>query len=337
MAVFLFTDQLVRWEEKYNTWRQMVRIEDRGSSSECESEGQENKRTRRGTSVTSNNEIHGQVSKQNRKWKYIREKTETLLLKYYPSPIEILRDVEEFKNDNMLTDPTNDKMIAAAFLMFGKKLIDYKLRDFEDLLDREDFKPIFNPDMNYGSLQESVDVLAELLNFQFDENEEDICHFLTSLVDIIDKRLMKTNALCILSPPNGGKNFFFDMIYALLMNKGQLSQANKHNVFAFQDAPGRRIIEWNEPNYESCLTDTLKLMMAGDAWKARVKHCADMHVSRTPIIITTNNRVNFMTDPAFKSRIIQFRWKEAKFLKDVNIKPHPMSLFLLLNKYNILY
>ena len=195
--------------------------------------------------------------------------------------------------------------------------------------------PLFNTSMDYGSREESLIWIDDLLKFQFNDDLESICHFLTSLVDVIDKRLPKCNSLCVKSPPTAGKNFFFDMIFAIILNYGQLGQANKHNVFAFQEAPNKRLLLWNEPNYCASLTDTIKMMLGGDPYTVRVKHMQDTHVKRTPVIILTNNNVNFMSDIAFRERIVKFEWKYAPMLKNIEMKPYPLCFFDLLNKYNI--
>lgn len=113
--------------------------------------------------------------------------------------------------------------------------------------------------------------------------------------------------------------------------------ANRHNTFAFQEAPNKRLLLWNEPNYESALTDTLKMMFAGDPFNVRVKHQSDTPVTRTPVIVLTNNVVPFMSDPAFNDRIKKYKWKAAQFLKQIDYKPIPIALFHVLDKYEIIY
>ena len=324
--------QLVRWEEKYNSWRQVVRSEDSGSDSECER--QSNKRSSRAASLSCDNEIYGKKSRKAGKFSYIREKTKALLLKYYCCPITAIQDVDEFRNDDILCDPNNDKYLLASFRDFGRDLMNYSLRDYYNML-MNSKSPLFNTSMDYGSQEESLIWIDDLLKFQFNDDLESICHFLTSLVDVIDKRLPKCNSLCVKSPPTAGKNFFFDMIFAIILNYGQLGQANKHNVFAFQEAPNKRLLLWNEPNYCASLTDTIKMMLGGDPYTVRVKHMQDTHVKRTPVIILTNNNVNFMSDIAFRERIVKFEWKYAPMLKNIEMKPYPLSFFDLLNKYNI--
>lgn len=304
----------------------------------------------------------------------IRKETKALLLKYWCCPVSSIKDILEFRENDLLTNPKHANYLTSIFEDFGKDLMTMKLRDFENILTANPTfkKPpslfaqsaqffqnnndivnvsagykeynqaiccekVFFASFDYGTLDESIEWIDDLLKFQFNDDEEQITNFLVSLVDIIDKRLPKCNAMVVKSPPSGGKNFFFDMVLAILVNYGQLGQANKHNVFAFQEAPNKRILIWNEPNYCSSLTDTLKMMFAGDPYTVRVKHQMDTHVKRTPVIILTNNTVNFMGDTAFKDRIVKFNWKAAPFLKDIDCKPYPLALFSILNKYNIEY
>lgn len=323
----------VRWTGELEKRGSMVRCGDSSSDDECER--QSYKRSRRSTGNTPDNEIYGKKAYSAGKFSYIKSKTKALLLKYYCSPVSAVRDISEFRSDDVLSDPKNKDYIQAAFDDFGRDINEYTLRDIYNVL--QNATPLFFTSMNYDTRENSLEIVDELIRFQCQEDDELIAIFLNSVVDIIDKRLSKCNALSIYSPPSAGKNFFVDMILAILLNYGQLGQANKHNVFAFQEAPNKRVLIWNEPNYESCLTDTLKMMMAGDPFTVRVKHAMDTHVKRTPVFILTNNYVPFLCDSAFADRIVQFRWNAAPFLKEYEMKPYPMCFFDLLNKYNIKY
>lgn len=305
--------------------------QDSGSDSECER--QTNKRTRRAVASTSDDSLHGKKSNSKGKYAYIKQQTKTLLIKYYCSPISAIRDVKEFRDDTMLSDPKNKDYLQAAFDDFGKDVMEMSMRDIHNMLCGN--YPNFFLSMNYGNREESLEIIDKLIRYQCNDDDEQVCVFLTALIDILDKKIPKCNCLVIKSPPSSGKNFFFDMIFALCLNYGQFGSANKHNLFAFQEAPNKRLLLWNEPNYEPAVTDVLKMMFAGDPYTVRVKHSMDTHVRRTPIIVLTNNHVNFMHETAFADRIIKFQWRAAPFLKDVEFKPYPMAFFDLLNKYNI--
>lgn len=315
----------------------MVRQQNSGDNDEHQQDGLGVKRKGDEPSSSFKEAYGNKRAKTSGVYSIVRKETKTLLLKYWCCPVSSIRDIVEFREKDILTNPKHMNYLLTSFDDFGKDLMVMKLRDFENILTNPDSDPQFFTSFDYGQLEESILWIDELLKFQFNDDDEQITNFLVSLVDIIDKRLPKCNALVVKSPPSGGKNFFFDMILAILLSYGQLGQANKHNVFAFQEAPNKRVLIWNEPNYCSSLTDTLKMMFAGDPYTVRVKHQMDTHVKRTPIIILTNNNVNFMGDLAFRDRIVKFQWKAAPFLKDIECKPYPLALFAILNKYNIEY
>lgn len=325
--------QLVRWTEKLDSWGSLVRQQSGGSDNVSERPG--DKRASGETIGSLNHEVYGKKAYSAGKFGYIKSQTKALLVKYYVCPVSAIRNMDEFANNDLLSDPKNKDYIQAAFDDFGREINKFSLRDFYNMLVAPGCTPTFFKSMEYGSIEDSVEWIDELLKFQFDNDVHLISEFLTNLVDIIDKKIPKCNTLCILSPPSAGKNFFFDMVLAILQNYGQLGQANKQNNFAFQEAPNKRVLVWNEPNYESGLTDTIKMMLGGDPYTVRVKHGMDTHVSRTPVLVMTNSLVGFMVDVAFKDRIIKYTWKAAPFLKEIDVKPYPMCLFALFNKYNI--
>lgn len=327
-------DQLVRWTEKLGSWGSLVRQSDLRDADVGERPG--DKRSRREAPGTSIDEVYGKKTYSAGKFSYIKSETKALLLKYYVSPVQAIRTIEEFANNNLLSDPKNKDYVQAAFDDFGRQINTYTLREFYQLFSDPNSSPLFMQ-MDYGDIEQSTEWLDELLKYQFDNDLHQIMEFLTNLVDIIDKKIPKCNTLVIKSPPSAGKNFFFDAVLAILQNYGQLGQANKQNNFAFQEAPNKRILVWNEPNYEAALTDTIKMMLGGDPYTVRVKHNMDTHVTRTPVLVLTNSIVGFMVDLAFADRIIKYEWKAAPFLKDIDKKPYPVSFFNLLNKYNITF
>lgn len=327
-------DQLVRWERERESWGQVVGIQDSGSDSEREQS--ENKRKSRGIDSDDIDGIYGKKRRKKAgKFGYIKEKTKALLLKYYPAPTNAIKNVKEFRDDYTLSDPKNKEYVQSALDDFGMDINIMSMREIFEIVSKQEAEPIFFTSMLYGTMEHSIQWIDDLLKYQFDDDEERIQRFLQNVIDILDKKIPKCNALSIQSPPSAGKNFFFDMVFALCNNYGQLGIANRHNVFAFQEAPNKRLIVWNEPNYESALTDTIKMMMGGDPYNVRVKHQADQHVKRTPVIILTNNNLGMLNDPCFYDRIKKYNWRAAPFLKEIDCKPFPMAFFEILNKYNI--
>lgn len=277
------------------------------------------------------------------RWQLVSQKVFKLLETTAICPLEAIKSEPCFLNDDILTDPENSSRVNEAIKMWSYKINNYSLRDFYNMYNsNQQENLIFSRSKVYMNFEESTKILDKILIHQFNNDEDEIKQFLQWLVNVVDKQPPgnpyanpKFNTFLVHSPPSAGKNFFFDTLFTLCLNLGQLGTANKTNNFAFQDAANRRIILWNEPNYESSMTDYLKTLFEGGDTKVRVKMMGDTHVKRTPIVILTNNHVNFMSDPAFKDRIKQYKWKTAPFLKEFLLKPHPLSFFEILLKYEI--
>jgi len=284
----------------------------------------------------SKSRYHGKKSKRVPIWDTIRAEVYRLLAKYHPAPLQTVRSLEEFKQASILTNPKNEAYINKSIQLYSDNLINASLRDFYTILLNCE-QPMYFKGVIYGNVEESTDIINQLLMHQFNGDEDRVTEFLNTLVLILDKKIPKCNCFVVKSPPSAGKNFFFDMICAIFVNYGQLGQVNRHNLFGFQDAPNKRILIWNEPNYESSMTDTIKMMMAGDPYNVNVKHSQQQPVTKTPVIVMTNSSVGFMNDLSFKDRIRKYEWTSAPFLKNIKFKPNPMSFFHILNKYNIDY
>ncbi len=257
------------------------------------------------------------------------------------TPIRAIVNHIVWLSDDMLMFKRNDdKMVQSVLDTFSQTICKWSLDEFYAMYTAPGCIPCFSaidgrPQNLYYNREQSVDILVELLQFQYDDDELAIMDFLYDVWAVVERKLAKCNCICVVSPPSGGKNFFFDTILAFCLNKGQLGNPNKYNHFAFQEAYGKRIILWNEPNYESSQTDMLKLMLGGDQYTVNVKCKHDCAVEKTPIICLSNKRVPFMMDIAFKDRIRLHTWKTAPILKRYTKKPHPMAIYLLFKRYNV--
>lgn len=175
-------------------------------------------------------------------------------------------------------------------------------------------------DSYYFNYEESFNVVTELLTFQMGDRVVEFCR---DLVDTLECNIPKRNCFVVCSPPSAGKNFFFDGVKDYYLNSGQMNNPNKYNQFAYQDCHNRRIIIWNEPNYEPREMENLKMLFAGDNLSANVKCKPQANVKRTPVIVLTNSLPNFCQQTAFQDRVITYHWNQALFLKDYNKKPRP--------------
>lgn len=259
----------------------------------------------------------------------------------YPCcPIETVINLKEYLEDPELRYIRKaNKVLDEAMDAFGAELCMWRMRDFHDLYSKPDCNPKFQGgnrfDEIYMDEEESLNVIVEFLEYQFDGDHEVILRFLTELYGVLERKEAKHNCILVISPPDAGKNFFFDMFFSYYLNYAVICRANRHNNFAFQDIYNKRLVHWNEPNYDSALTDMLKTILGGDQTFVNVKHRSNSSVSRTPIIITTNNVIPLMGDPTFVSRMTQWTWRAAPMLAKYKKKPHPFTAWNLMEKYGI--
>lgn len=187
----------------------------------------------------------------------------------------------------------------------------------------------------YYDIEDSVRVLEELLDYQFQKDKFAVYNFLKNLYYLVDKKIPKKNCICVVGPSCSGKNFFFDCLIHSCINFGQIGNFNKYDRFPLQDALQRRILLWNEPNFEPGSEEILKLLFGGDTCSARIKYEGDACILRTPIIVLTNKDC-IPNETTFTSRVWKYYWNAAGFLKYLTKKPHPLSMFYLFFKHNIL-
>lgn len=238
----------------------------------------------------------------------------------------------QFKN-------TSDRYVANAIQNYKNLLCTYNIEDYEKMYADPMCRPIFSAgygefETYYYNIPNSVKVMNKLIEFQFEDDEERV-DFVTSLYDVLERKVPKLNTIVVHSPSSAGKNFFFDAFASYFINVGHLSKMNRFNTFGFQDAHSRRLVIWNEPNYSPEFLDCIKEMLGGDSTCVNVKYMADTPVYRTPFIVLTNNVVTFMTHPSFEDRIRVYNWKAAPFLKDYDKKPNPLAIFEFFKGYGL--
>lgn len=237
--------------------------------------------------------------------------------------------------------PKNKQLLTTCFHNIQQKIVDMTYRElFLKTRIISMNKLIYVAPWNavseyYYDIIDSIAVLEDLLKHQFDSNKYDIYNFLKNLYYLVDKKVPKKNCVCIVGPSCSGKNFFFDCFIHSCINFGQIGNFNKYDRFPLQDALQRRILLWNEPNFEPGSEEILKLLFGGDTCAARIKYEGDACILRTPIVVLTNRDV-IPNETTFTSRVWKYHWNVAPFLKYLTKKPHPLSMFYLFLKHNIL-
>lgn len=189
--------------------------------------------------------------------------------------------------------------------------------------------PHGNISQYYMDVPSSYAAIVELLEYQLGS---DVPDFVTNLYNLLERRVPKKNCMEIVSPPSAGKNFFFDAVVSFYINRGTIHNFNKYSSFPLQDAVGKRILIWNEPNCESSAFETIKKIFGGDVDSVAVKYSSDMTVTRTPVIVLSNHET-FPRIPAFNHRMFRYRWQTCPKLLEYDKKVNPLALINLFDAY----
>lgn len=256
------------------------------------------------------------------------------LLQQYPiCPPEALVKHKVWRDDpDLRFKDLTHREIKSAVSSYKDSLTTWSIEDYNEMYKKETCDPVFsagygNFENYYYNVENSVNIMIKLIEYQFDNDEEAILDFVHCVFNVLERKIPKLNCVVVHSPPSAGKNFFFDAIKSYYINCGHLCNANKYNNFPFQDAEGRRLVFWNEPNYSSEFLEPIKEILGGDSTSVNVKYQHDTPVYRTPVIVTTNNIVSFMHHPAFQDRLRIFEWQSAPYLKDYDKKPNPLAVY----------
>lgn len=70
---------------------------------------------------------------------------------------------------------------------------------------------------------------------------------------------------------------------------------------------GKRLVLWNEPNYDRNHIEKMKEILGGDTTRIKVKYQGDQPLQGPPTILLTNNELNICHDPAFADRLFTYR------------------------------
>ncbi|CAN7937782.1 unnamed protein product [Ixodes hexagonus] len=175
----------------------------------------------------------------------------------------------------------------------------------------------------------SYEAMVFLLEYQLGDH---VPVFVQDLYNLLERRIPRKNSMEVVLPPSAGKNFFFDAVMSFYINRGTIHNFNRYSNFPLQDAVGKRLLIWNEPNCESAAYETIKKIFGGDVDNVAVKYSPDMIVTRTPVIVLSNNET-FPRDEAFNHRMFRYKWRSCPPLKRYDKEINPLALITLFDMY----
>lgn len=265
------------------------------------------------------------------------------LLKENPvaPPDHICKTSVWLDDEELMFKSMKHQEVAHAVAVFKHQLMRYTIEDYNAMYSNPNCNFIFasgheGADNYYYDVDKSLDILLELLAFQFEDDYERIQHFIHRLFAVLEKKEPKFNTIVVHSESNAGKTFFFNCIKDYYLSVGHIGKPSKYCQFPFQAMESKRLVMWNEPSYHPEYIERIKEILGGDNTSVNVKYMPEANISRTPVIVTTNKVVSFMTHPAFKSRLEVFTWRKAPFLEQYPKFPHPLATYRLFKRFKCL-
>lgn len=310
--------------------------------SELQREEREQNSTSFGTDETRYTKAMRQLRRSSRK-EILADKIESMIYKYPTSPIDSICCITEWLyNDDLKHIRADHREFKMVLDLVEKRFTGFTLKDFlyhyNDKHCIPKFRAINMPyDELYYDIATSISIIEKLLMYQFNDDNVAIDYFLRSIYNVLERRIPKLNTIIFHGDKSAGKSYFIDCITNYLLCSGEINTPlNKYGQFALMDCSGKRVIVWDEPNYEKCKVEELKKLLGGGQLKVQTKFKNDQVVNRTPIFITTNNHLSIFDDINFSDRLRVFRWRSCDFLKEYEKYPNPLCVMPLFKHYNIL-
>jgi len=158
--------------------------------------------------------------------------------------------------------------------------------------------------------------IQKVLKLQFPKwNAKGANWFCNLLKMHFDSELGKRNTLCFRGVSNAGKSQLMATFTQWIVGNhyGKPSN-NKNSNFPFDNCVNKRMILWEEPMITIDNIEDVKLIMGGEELRADIKFDSMMNVGKTPVIITTNNRLSKHCEPqkdALSKRMFEFYFPKA--------------------------
>lgn len=186
-----------------------------------------------------------------------------------------------------------------------------------------------------ASPEESIQIVYMLLHF----NRIDFSVFREQLIDIVDMRLPKKNAMFFEGEPDAGKTLFFMSVVRACRYYAILSEFSRtSNAFFLEPAIDQRALLFNEPVCDDTKIEQFKNVCEGVRLQVNIKGKHHQSLQRTPTFITANRKLAWATsnassnEAALKSRMFIYRMNRCDMLRDFKSQLHPGLWHLFLNE-----
>lgn len=162
--------------------------------------------------------------------------------------------------------------------------------------------------------------------------------FVSKLLQCLDRQKRKLNTFVLIGEPNSGKTFIAKSLQKACRFYGEISQGTAGYAFMWQDCVNKRLIVINEPYFDECMVEQLKVVLEGTGTFVHKKNCSDEYLRPTPVVITANYPIwntCLRSESAIRARCIAIydKLKSCDMLSHVKKDLHPMWLSILAIKY----
>lgn len=211
----------------------------------------------------------------------------------------------------------------------------HELHDFH--LNSNCFFMAYDGDINkkYYTLNESILKLNQFLKFQCNDSEENTYDFLLNLFKTLNRNNDKKNTIFLLGESCTFKSWFVEMISSYCMSFGTIQNFTKFNQFPMSDCADKRLLIWDEPQFNVDHIEQMKLFTAGNPCPISVKYQNNVIMNKTPIIIM-GNRYIFPKNEEFNSRINTFIFQKVPFWNEIKKNIWPPALYEIFKLYGII-
>lgn len=244
---------------------------------------------------------------------------------HFPIPIDKApTKVQWLMNTTLIQVNATKEKFKDAVDLFERQIQVISLQQLNSALEKA--KPIFGAEFElitrYHERSDSLNKLEYFLEYQLGEEKEDFIEFMFKW---LNKKSGKQNCLNIIGPPSSGKTWFARILEEASITSGQIANQNRNTSFAFNNCVNKRLLHWDEPNYEPNAEDNSKMLFSGDELPVHIKYQNIIIIQRTPVICTSNTMA-FPTSEAFRVRLRTLRFKSFPTLKEWQYL-HPMCLY----------
>lgn len=161
----------------------------------------------------------------------------------------------------------------------------------------------------------------------------DVHELIRDIFDIIDRKILKVNTLCMIGDSNSGKTCMIsNPLKALCRFVGQIGNRGSNSEFVYQECINQRLIVIDECMMSKEQLEDLKNLTGGEDMSVNVKFAGNAKLSRTPVILTGNKEpwlLDFSAKEPLLNRMKYYTSHKDEDLKDCKVMHPGMWWYLM--------